>query len=171
MKFQILNCISYLKDTGRCADNLVAFLQKVAYPTFTYNTLLIKEFAKYLTFLKSKKDKKVALSIARKLPSDPVAERNVIEPQMQELKEITRYQNHLIHKRSKNKTLYIRVLDKFFPELSKLVKNDHNQFVYKLLTSYPTPQKIKRAHSQSLLKIKRLTADKANPRSCLLNHR
>lgn len=151
-----------LEDTGHYADNLVAFLQKVGYPTFTYNPLLIKEFVKSLTLRKLKTDKKDALSIARKLLADPVAERYIVEPQMQELKEMTRYQNRLIHERSKNKTLYVRVLDKVFPELAKIVKNIHNQFVYELLTSYPTPQKIKRAHFQSLLKIKRLTADKVN---------
>lgn len=151
-----------LEDTGHYADNLVAFLQKVGYPTFTYNPLLIKEFVKSLTLRKSKTDKKDALSIARKLLADPIAERYIIEPQMQELKEMTRYQNRLIHERSKNKTLYVRVLDKVFPELAKIVKNVHNQFVYELLTSYPTPQKIKRAHFSSLLKIRRLTADKAN---------
>lgn len=70
---------------------------------------------------------------------------------MQELKEMTRYQNRLIHERAKNKTLYVRVLDKVFPELTEIVKNVHNPFVYELLTSYPTPQKIKR-----------LSADKAN---------
>lgn len=151
-----------LEDTGHYADNLVAFLQKVGYPTFTYNPLLIKEFVKSLTLRKSKTDKKDALSIARKLLAEPIAERYIIEPQMQELKEMTRYQNRLIHERSKNKTLYVRVLDKVFPELAKIVKNVHNQFVYELLTSYPTPQKIKRAHFSSLLKIRRLTADKAN---------
>lgn len=151
-----------LEDTGYYADNLVAFLQKVGYPTFTYNPLLIKEFVKSLTLRKSKTDKKDALSIARKLLADPVAERYVVEPQIQELKEMTRYQKRLIHERSKNKTLYVRVLDKVFPELAKLVKNVHNRFVYELLTSYPTPQKIKRAHFHSLLKIKHLTADKVN---------
>ncbi|SFL47834.1 IS110 family transposase [Lactococcus garvieae] len=34
--------------------------------------------------------------------------------------------------------------------------------MYELLSNYPTPQKIKRAHFHSLLKIKRLTTDKVN---------
>ena len=68
----------------------------------------------------------------------------------------------MIQERSKNKTLYVRTLDIIFPELAKIVKNVHNQFVYELLSNYPTPQKIKRAHFHSLLKIKRLKSDKAN---------
>lgn len=151
-----------LEDTGHYADNLVAFLQKLGYPTFTYNPLLIKEFVKSLTLRKSKTDKKDALSIARKLLSDPTPERYLVDPQVQELKELTRYQNRLIHERSKNKTLYVRTLDIVFPELARIIKNVHNQFVYELLSNYPTPQKIKRAHFNSLLKIKHLTAEKIN---------
>ncbi|MDG4974715.1 IS110 family transposase [Lactococcus lactis] len=149
-----------LEDTGHYADNLIAFLQNIGYPTFTYNPLIIKEFVKSLTLRKSKTDKKDALSIARKLLADPTPERYIVEPQLQELKELTRYQNRLIHERSKNKTLYVRTLDIVFPEFAKIVKNVHNQFVYDLLSKYPSPQKIKRAHFQSLLTIKRLTADK-----------
>ncbi|MCT1179042.1 IS110 family transposase [Lactococcus lactis] len=149
-----------LEDTGHYADNLIAFLQNIGYPTFTYNPLIIKEFVKSLTLRKSKTDKKDALSIARKLLADPTPERYTVEPQLQELKELTRYQNRLIHERSKNKTLYVRTLDIVFPEFAKIVKNVHNQFVYDLLSKYPSPQKIKRAHFQSLLTIKRLTADK-----------
>lgn len=149
-----------LEDTGHYADNLIAFLQNIGYPTFTYNPLIIKEFVKSLTLRKSKTDKKDALSIARKLLADPTPERYTVEPQLQELKELTRYQNRLIHERSKNKTLYVRTLDIVFPEFAKIVNNVHNQFVYDLLSKYPSPQKIKRAHFQSLLTIKRLTADK-----------
>ena len=81
---------------------------------------------------------------------------------MDDLKELTRYQNRLIQSRSKCKTLYVRLLDIIFPELHRMVKSLHNQFVYNLLTNYPSPQKIARARFSSLLKIKRLTADKAH---------
>lgn len=140
-----------LEYTGHYADNFVTFIQKEGYSTFTYNPLLIKGFFKYLTLCKSKTDTRDALSIVRKLLSDSMDERYIVEPQMHEIKEMTRYQKHFINERLKNETLYIRVLDKVFPELSKIVKNFHNQFFYELLTSYPAPQKIKR-----------LTADKVN---------
>ncbi|SUN56957.1 transposase [Streptococcus equinus] len=58
--------------------------------------------------------------------------------------------------------IYIRLLDIIFPELHRVVSNLHNHFVYELLTNYPSPQKIARARFSSLLKIKRLTADKAH---------
>ena len=78
-----------------------------------------------------------------------------------ELKELTRYQNRLIQDRSKNKNLYVRLLDIVFPELHSVVGDLHNNYVYELLTQYPTPAKIKRARLSSLLNISYLTADKA----------
>ena len=119
-----------LEDTGHYGDNLIAFLQKLSYSVFTYNPLLIKEFVKSQTLRKAKTDKKDALVIARKLLTDSYSERFIVEPQMRELKELTRYQNRLIHDRSKAKTLYVRVLDIIFPELAKIVTSPHNQYVY-----------------------------------------
>jgi len=55
----------------------------------------------------------------------------------------------------------VSLLDIIFPEFTRIVGNVHNQYVYELLTSYPTPQKLKCARFESLLKIKRLTARKA----------
>lgn len=81
---------------------------------------------------------------------------------MQELKELTRYQNQLIQACSKNKNLYVRLLDIMFPEFSQIVGNIHNNYVYEPLLSCPTPQKMKQVRFDSLIKIKRLTADKAH---------
>ena len=150
-----------LEDTGHYAYNLLAFLRKQGYQTFTYNPLLIKEFARSLSLRKTKTDKKDAITIARKLREDVAPERFKAETSIQELKFLTRHQSRLIHSRSKAKTYYVRLLDLMFPELAKIVGNAHNKYVYELLTSYPTPAKIARARFDSLLKIKRLTADKA----------
>jgi Transposase and inactivated derivatives len=80
LKIPTSNLHIALEDTGHYADNLIAFLQSLGYPTFTYNPLLIKEFVKSLTLRKSKTDKKDALSIARKLLSAPTPERYIVEP-------------------------------------------------------------------------------------------
>ena len=104
-----------LEDTGHYSDNLVTFFQKLGYPVFTYNPLLIKEFVRSLSLRKSKTDKKDALAIARKLSTDDKVEKFLVEPKMKELKELTRYQKRLIHERAKTKTLYVRVLDMIFP--------------------------------------------------------
>ncbi|WP_407350776.1 IS110 family transposase [Lactococcus garvieae] len=151
-----------LEDTGHYAYNLIIFLRKLGYTVLTYNALLIKEFVKSLTLRKTKTDVKDALTIAQKLKADTHPERFKVDEAMQDLKELTRYQNRLIKARSKNKNLYVRLLDIMFPEFSQIVGNVHNNYVYELLLSYPTPQKMKRARFDSLLKIKHLTADKAN---------
>ncbi|SNV42301.1 transposase [Streptococcus acidominimus] len=151
-----------LESTGHYSYNIIAFLRELGYTVFAYNPLIIKEFAKSHSLRKTKTDRKDALLIARKLRSDITPEYYQTDKLMDELKELTRYQNRLIQSRSKCKNLYIRLLDIIFPELHEIVSNLHNQFIYDLLTNYPSPQKLARAHSSSLLKIKRLTADKAH---------
>lgn len=150
-----------LESTGHYNYNLVSFLRNLGYTVFPYNPLIIKEFAKSQSLRKTKTDVKDALLIARKLRSDDTTEYHQNDEKMDELKELTRYQNRLIQARSKNKNLYVRLLDIVFPELHSVVGNLHNNYVYELLTKYPTPAKIKRAHFSSLLKINYLTADKA----------
>lgn len=151
-----------LESTGHYNYNIVTFLRDWGYNVFAYNPLIIKEFAKSQSLRKTKTDRKDALLIARKLRSDVTPERYQTDRVLDELKELTRYQNRLIQSRSKCKNLYIRLLDIIFPELHRIVSNLHNHFVYDLLTNYPSPQKIARARFSSLLKIKRLTADKAH---------
>ena len=150
-----------LESTGHYNYNLIAFLRKLGYTVFHYNPLIIKEFAKSQFLRKTKMDVKDALLIARKLRSDDTTQRHQNDEKMDQLKELTRYQNRLIKARSKNKNLYVRLLDIVFPELHSVIGNVHNNYVYELLTKYPTPAKIKRAHFSSLLKINYLSADKA----------
>lgn len=151
-----------LESTGHYNYNIVVFLRELGYNVFAYNPFIIKQFAKSQSLRKTKTDRKDALLIARKLRSDVTPEYYQTDKVMDELKELTRYQNRLIQSRSKCKNLYIRLLDIIFPELSSYVSNLHNHFVYELLTKYPSAQKIARARFSSLLKIKRLTADKAH---------
>lgn len=151
-----------LESTGHYNDNIVVFLRELGYNVFAYTPFIIKQFAKSQSLRKTKTDRKDALLIARKLRSDVTPEYYQTDKSMDELKELTRYQNRLIQSRSKCKNLYIRLLDIIFPELHRVVSNLHNHFVYELLTKYPSAQKIARARFSSLLKIKRLTADKAH---------
>lgn len=151
-----------LESTGHYNYNIVVFLRELGYNVFAYNPFIIKQFAKSQSLRKTKTDRKDALLIARKLRSDVTPEYYQTDKLIDELKELTRYQNRLIQSRSKCKNLYVRLLDIIFPELSSYVSKLHSHFVYELLTKYPSPQKIARARFSSLLKIKRLTADKAH---------
>lgn len=151
-----------LESTGHYNYNIVAFLREIGYNVFAYNPFIIKQFAKSQSLRKTKTDTKDTLLIARKLRSDVTPDYYQTDKVMDELKELTRYQNRLIQSRSKCKNLYIRLLDIIFPEINSYVSNLHSHFVYELLTKYPSAQKIARARVSSLLKIKRLTADKAH---------
>ena len=64
-------------------------------------------------------DVKDALLIARKLQSDDTTQRHQNDEKMDQLKELTRYQNRLIKARSKNKNLYVRLLDIVFPNFTQ----------------------------------------------------
>ena len=89
-----------LESTGHYNYNIVTFLRELGYNVFAYNPLIIKEFAKSQSLRKTKTDRKDALLIARKLRSDVTPEYYQTDKVMDELKELTRYQNRLIHSRS-----------------------------------------------------------------------
>jgi transposase len=93
---------------------------------FSYNPLIIKEFAKSATLRKTKTDRKDA----------------------------TRYVARVKQDLTKQKIQYIRILDITFPELVKTLggKNDmaHTQYVRALLKAYPSPRELSRAHLRTL---------------------
>lgn len=144
-----------MEATGHYHLNLLLFLQANAYPTFAYNPFLIKEFARTLTLRKTKTDKADALTIAKKLATDLSSDRFKPDFNMQELKFLTHHRNRLTDSRSKLKTQYIRLLDILFPELAGFIgkTNLHYQYVYDLLTKYPSPAKLSRAHTNALVKL------------------
>lgn len=54
-----------LEDTGHYCFNLIRFLRSCGYPTFSYNPIIIREFAKVDSLRKTKTDKSDALTIAK----------------------------------------------------------------------------------------------------------
>lgn len=148
-----------LEDTGHYAFNLLNFLHEHGYQVYTYNPLLIKEFAKSLSLRKTKTDKKDARVIALKLLSDPNREQFRHDNRQEELKILTRHVHRLKKKQSDWKVQYTRCLDIIFPELDKII-GKHSDYAYKLLTRYPSPQKMRDAGFEQLIEIKRLTVSK-----------
>ncbi|MDI6667664.1 transposase [Leuconostoc falkenbergense] len=125
---------------------------------------MIKEFAKTLTLRKTKTDKADALTIDNKLAPDLSPDRFKPAFNMQELKFLTRHRNRMTDNRSKLKTQYIRLLDILFPELAGFLgkTNLHNQYVYDLLTRYPSPAKLSRSHTSALMKLLRNRGDRSD---------
>lgn len=145
-----------LEDTGHYSFNIIRFLRTNGYPTFSYNPFLIKEFAKSQSLRKTKTDKKDAMTIARKLRDDidkTLFEADVI---MIELKYATRNANRLKQECTKQKTLYVRLLDILFPELAPFLGKKgahHNRYIYDMLKAFPSPEKLANAHLTRLTNI------------------
>jgi transposase len=152
-----------LEDTGHYSFNIIAFLRANGYQVYSYNPLLIKEFASSKSLRKTKTDKKDAMTIAKKLRDDSAPERYEVDESIQDLKYLTRHRERMIQKQSDLKVQLTRLLDITFPELASIVKKTgiHNQSTYELLKNYPSPQKIHRARLHSIIKIKGMKADKA----------
>lgn len=129
------------------------------YLVYTYNPLLIKEFAKSLSLRKTRTDKKDDRVIALKLLSDPIREQFRHDNRQEELKILTRHIHRLKKKLSDWKVQYTRCLDIIFPELDKIV-GKHVEYTYELLTRYPCPQKMIEAGFEHLMEINRLSVPK-----------
>lgn len=142
-----------LEDTGHYCINLVSFLRTKTYPTFSYNPLLIKDYAKSITLRKTKTDKKDAMTIARKLRED--FDKHQFQPDslMIELKYATRHVSRLKQNCSKQKLNYTRILDIIFPELARFLGGPsakHNAYVYRLLKTFPSPRLLANANLTKL---------------------
>lgn len=138
-----------LEDTGHYCFNLLRFLRTQGYPTFSYNPLLIKEFARHHSLRKTKTDKKDALIIARKLREDTDKQLYDVQTNMTELKYATRNVSRLKDQCTKQKVNYTRLLDILFPELAPFLGSPtakHDVFVYAILKEFPSPKKLEEAH-------------------------
>lgn len=139
-----------LEDTGHYSLNLLTFLRNEGYAIFTYNPILIKEFAKSTTLRKTKTDKKDAKLIVRKLMSDHRKERFSADENLIDLKFLTRNRTRLSRYQSEGKIQYVRLIDLVFPELSTYVTSLHNSYVYALLKKYPSAKAIGNSHLSTL---------------------
>lgn len=144
-----------LEDTGHYCFNIIRFLRSCGYPTFSYNPILIKEFAKVNSLRKTKTDRKDALTIAKKLMSDLNPSVHKIDPSSQELKFLTRHRSRTTEKRSHLKVQFVRLLDILFPELATIIgkANIHSQYIYNMFKAYPSPERISRSRYKSFFHV------------------
>ncbi|MFD1900993.1 IS110 family transposase [Enterococcus termitis] len=142
-----------LEDTYHYCFNILRFLRTQGYPTYSYNPLLIKEFAKHHSLRKTKTDKKDAMTIARKLRAD--IDKQLFEAQtiMIELKYATRHAKRVKENCIRQKVSYTRLLDILFPELASFLSSPtakHDAYVYELLKEFPSASKLATAHLTKL---------------------
>ena len=144
-----------MEDTGIYSMNLLQFLQSKHYMVYTYNPLLIKEFAKATSLRQTKTDKKDALTIANRCYLDRKASLPKIDPVMVSLKHLTRHRSRTGKIQARLKTQYTRLLDLTFPELSVHLSTSsiHLKYVYAMLTAYPSVTHLADAHLTRLTTI------------------
>lgn len=152
-----------LEATGHYSHNITRFIQSNNYQVWTYNPLIINEFAKSQTLRKTKTDKKDAYMIAQKLRLDNPSEAIEWDESAFELRTLTRHRERFIKNRSNLKIQFAKVIDLTFPELPKIIgkSNLHSQAIYNLLDKYPSAKAVARAQERSLLNIPYLKAGKA----------
>ena len=145
-----------LEDTGHYSFNILHFLRKHGFQTFSYNPLLIKEFAKHNSLRKTKTDKKDAMTIARKLREDIDKTIYQFDSTMTELKYATRNVSRIKDNCTKLKVNFTRILDIIFPELAPSLPSNsakHSLYIYEVLKNYPSPERIRTAHLTKLTNI------------------
>lgn len=142
-----------LEDTGHYCFNLLRFLRNQGYPTFSYNPLLIKEFAKHHSLRKTKTDKKDAMTIARKLREDIDKQLFEVQTNMIELKYATRNVSRIKDNCTRQKVSYTRLLDILFPELASFLgapTAKHDAYIYAILKEFSFINKLANAHLTKL---------------------
>lgn len=143
-----------LEDTGHYCYNIISFLRKHQLMVFSYNPLIIKEFAKSTSLRKTKTDRKDAMTIARKLLSDVDKVHFESDPCLIELKYATRHVARIKKELTNQKIQYIRILDLIFPELVKTLGGHneaaHAHYIHVLLKAYPSPAELSRARLRTL---------------------
>src|SRR5699024_10908685 len=104
------------------------------------NPLLTKEFAKSASLRKTKTDQKDTLTIAHKCFLDRMPSAPEINPDIVELKRLSRHRSRMGKYQTNLKVQYTRVLDLAFPELTLLISEPslHLKYVYALLSAYPS---------------------------------
>jgi transposase len=152
-----------LEATGHYSHNISQFLRGKNYLLWTYNPLIINQYAKSLSLRKTKTDTKDAFTIASKLRADNPSETIQWDNRAFELRILSRHRERLIKSRSNYKVQFVKVLDLIFPELAHLIgkANLHTKSIYELLEDYPSARKLAHAHGKTLLNIQHLRADKA----------
>lgn len=142
-----------LEDTGHYCFNILRFLRNKGYPTFSYNPLLIKEFAKHHSLRKTKTDKKDAMTITRKLREDIDKQLFEVQTKMIELKYATRNVSSIKDNCTRQKVSYTRLLDILFPELASFLgapTAKHDAYIYAILKEFSSINKLANAHLTKL---------------------
>lgn len=150
-----------IEETGIYHKNITEFLALCGFTVHTINAVLTSHSRKSQSVRLTKTDKIDALSICRYLEFN-FKRLNSYTPSLyinEELKSLSRARFDVQNKLSKAKTEYTRLIDLSFPEFKQHF-NQHSKWSYKLLSQYPSADKISRAHLKTLIKIIAIKGDR-----------
>ena len=153
-------CIG-MEETGIYHNNIADFLFNSGFLVFCENASKIHHYILSQTVRSTKTDKTDSLAIAKYvmnyfeklIPYTPKLYNT------NELKSLTRLRFNKVSDLSKRKTELKRLLMISFPEFVKHF-NPLSKWALELLTSYPTTDKLSRAHTSSIISIMRTKGDR-----------
>ena len=131
-----------LENTGVYGSNLVQFLRRNGYKTYTFNPLLINKSIQATTLRKTKTDKADAKFLAQYLTWDNSQPDHDISYHISELKSLSRLRFSLVQQRSKCKTQAKGVLAQVFPELTQVFSDVFGTTARTILSLCPSAQRI-----------------------------
>lgn len=130
-----------LEATGHYGNNLKQFLTSMGLTYMEFNPILTDSFRKATSVRKRKTDKVDVEVIANMLRSFDYKETPPSDDFYQTLKDITRYRAKISKQMTIEKTRLINILDKLFPEFTKII-NPFSVTGSYILTNYPNPKSI-----------------------------
>lgn len=141
-----------LEATGHYGNNLKNFLTSIGLTYMEFNPILTDSFRKATSVRKRKTDKVDVEVIANMLRSFVYKETPPNDNFYQTLKDLTRYRTKISKQITVEKTRLINILDKLFPEFTKLI-NPFSVTGSYILTNYPNPKSILETDEKELFEI------------------
>ena len=152
-----------LEETGIYSSNIRDFLYSLDFKVYMINPILTYHSRMAHSLRNTKTDKVDCLAICRYIMHNHMHLKPYISTlyTTSELKSLSRLRLDKLKLISKSKMEFTRLLQITFPEFAKYFKQ-HSLWAVELFSHYPTPQKIARMHTDSLVKIIKIKGDRQN---------
>lgn len=150
-----------LEETGIYSSNIRDFLYSLDFKVYMLNPILTYHSRMAHSLRNTKTDKVDCLAICRYIMHNHMHLKPYISTlyTTSELKSLSRLRLDKLKLISKSKMEFTRLLQITFPEFAKHF-DQHSLWALELFSSYPTPTKIARMHSDTLVKIIKIRGDR-----------
>jgi transposase len=152
-----------LEETGIYSSNIRDFLYALDFKVYMINPILTYHSRMAYSLRNTKTDKVDCLAICRYIMHNHSHLKPYISTlyTTSELKSLSRLRLDKLKLISKSKMEFTRLLQITFPEFTKHFKQ-HSGWALTLFSSYPTPEKIARMHTDTLVSIIKIKGDRNN---------